>query len=54
MRALFLARGPAFRKGVVVEPFGSVHIYSLLTHVLGISPAANDGTLDSVKVVLAM
>jgi predicted AlkP superfamily pyrophosphatase or phosphodiesterase len=53
MRALFLARGPAFRKGVVVEPFGNVHIYSLLTHVLGISPAANDGTLDSVKAVLA-
>ena len=53
MRALFLARGPAFRKGAVVEPFQNIHIYALLTHVLGLRAAVNDGTLDSVKAVLA-
>ena len=53
MRALFLARGPAFRKGVVVEPFQNVHIYALLTEILGLRPTANDGKLDSIKTVLA-
>jgi predicted AlkP superfamily pyrophosphatase or phosphodiesterase len=52
MRALFLARGPAFRKGVVVEPFQNIHLYSLLTHLLGLRAAANDGALDSVRAVL--
>jgi predicted AlkP superfamily pyrophosphatase or phosphodiesterase len=53
MRALFLARGPAFARGVVVEPFESVHVYSLLAHILGLTPAATDGVLKSVKPVLA-
>jgi predicted AlkP superfamily pyrophosphatase or phosphodiesterase len=53
MRALFLARGPAFRNGVVVEPFQNIHIYALLTHVLELRPAAHDGMLDSAKAVLA-
>jgi predicted AlkP superfamily pyrophosphatase or phosphodiesterase len=53
MRAVFLARGPAFQQGVVVEPFQNIHIYSLLAHLLGVRPATNDGALDSVEVVLA-
>jgi predicted AlkP superfamily pyrophosphatase or phosphodiesterase len=53
MRAIFLARGPAFEKGAVVEPFQNIHLYALLARVLGLRPAPNDGTLDSVKAVLA-
>jgi predicted AlkP superfamily pyrophosphatase or phosphodiesterase len=53
MRATFLARGPAFQKGVVVEPFQNIHIYDLLTHILRLHPAPNDGALDSIKAVLA-
>jgi predicted AlkP superfamily pyrophosphatase or phosphodiesterase len=53
MRALFLARGPAFGAGVVVEPFKNIHLYALLTHIVGLKPASNDGALDSVKAVLA-
>ncbi len=53
MRAIFLAKGPAFRDGVVVEPFQNIHIYALLAHVLGLRPAPNDGRLDSVRVILA-
>ena len=53
MRAIFLADGPAFRDGVVVEPFQNIHIYALLAHVLGLRPAPNDGPLDSVRVMLA-
>jgi predicted AlkP superfamily pyrophosphatase or phosphodiesterase len=53
MRATFLARGPAFPKGTVVEPFRNIHIYELLAHILRLTPAPNDGALDSVKTVLA-
>jgi predicted AlkP superfamily pyrophosphatase or phosphodiesterase len=52
MRAIFLADGPAFRDGVVVEPFQNIHIYALLAHLLGLRPAPNDGRLDSVRVML--
>jgi hypothetical protein len=53
MQAIFLARGPAFKKSVVVPPFQNIHLYELLAHLLGISPARNDGSLDSVKSILA-
>ncbi len=52
MHAIFLARGPAFRKGVTVPPFQNIHLYPLLAHLLGVTPAPNDGSLDSVKTVL--
>lgn len=52
MRAIFLARGPAFAKKTSVAAFQNIHIYSLLTHLLGLAPAPNDGVLDSVKAVL--
>ena len=53
MQAIFLARGPAFRRGVVVPPFQNIHLYALLAHLLGVTPAPNDGSLDSVRSVLA-
>ena len=52
MQAIFLARGPAFKKGVVVPPFQNIHVYALLAHLLGVTPAPNDGSLDSVRAVL--
>ena len=52
MRAIFLARGPAFKQGAVVAPFQNIHIYALLGHLLGLTPAANDGSLDSVKAAI--
>jgi predicted AlkP superfamily pyrophosphatase or phosphodiesterase len=52
MRAIFLARGPAFKQGAVVAPFQNIHLYALLAHLLGVTPAANDGSLDSVKALL--
>ncbi|MBE0595526.1 MAG: alkaline phosphatase family protein, partial [Gemmatimonadales bacterium] len=52
MRATFLAMGPAFKRGVTVPPFQNVHVYELLCHALGIPPAANDGSLDSVRAML--
>ena len=52
MRAIFIARGPAFRQGVTVGPFRSIHVYPLLAEVLGLSPARTDGSLDSVRAML--
>jgi predicted AlkP superfamily pyrophosphatase or phosphodiesterase len=43
MRAIFLARGPAFRRGARLPPFENVDVYPLLARLLGIPPAANDG-----------
>ena len=53
MRGIFIARGPSFQNGLVVEPFQSIHIYNLITRVLGLAPAPNDGKLDSVSAMLA-
>ena len=53
MRAIFLAHGPAFRRGVVVPPFRNIHVYSLIAAVLRIQPVQTDGSLDSVRGVLA-
>jgi predicted AlkP superfamily pyrophosphatase or phosphodiesterase len=53
MRAVFLASGPAFARGAVVAPFRNIHIYDLIADVLGLTPAANDGSLDSVSAALS-
>jgi len=53
MRALFLARGPAFAQGAVVPPFQNIHVYDLIAHILRLTPAPNDGSLDSIKAVLS-
>jgi len=52
MRATFIAHGAAFKKGKVVEPFENIHIYNLTAKILGLTPAKNDGNLETVKNVL--
>lgn len=52
MQALFLARGPAFRENAELGSFQNIHIYELINHLMGTDPATNDGSLDSVKVLL--
>ena len=46
MRALFIANGPAFKKGERIPPFENVNLYSLFSHLQGLTPAKNDGKLD--------
>ncbi len=43
MHGVFVAYGPSFREGRVIERFESVEIYNLMAAVLGLEPAANDG-----------
>ena len=52
MGALFVAAGPGIAQGSVVAPFRNVHVYSLIAHLLGLTPARTDGSLDSVRVML--
>jgi predicted AlkP superfamily pyrophosphatase or phosphodiesterase len=45
MRAMFIARGPAFKPGIQLPAFDNVDVYPLLAHLLGIEPAASDGDI---------
>ncbi|MGO1073156.1 alkaline phosphatase family protein [Lysobacter sp. CA199] len=45
MRAIFLARGPAFKRGAILPPFDNVDVYPLLARLIGIVPAKNDGDI---------
>ena len=43
MRGVFVAAGPAFKRGVTVPAFENIHIYNALAQALGVASAANDG-----------
>jgi predicted AlkP superfamily pyrophosphatase or phosphodiesterase len=52
MRAIFIARGAAFEKGKTVEPFENVDVYYIMTQILNLTPARNDGNPETAKQVL--
>jgi hypothetical protein len=52
MHAVFMAIGPDIIPGSVLPPFEVVHVYELLTHLLGIAPAPNDGNLETFEGIL--
>lgn len=52
MRALFIAHGPAFKRGLVVPEFDNVDVYPLLARLLGIAPQPNDGDIAAVAPML--
>lgn len=52
MRTIFFADGPAFKNGVEVNPFQSVHIYELMCRILGLDPAENDGNIQEIEYLL--
>ncbi|MCH8620436.1 ectonucleotide pyrophosphatase/phosphodiesterase [Undibacterium sp. TS12] len=53
MQALFIANGPAFRKGIVLAPFDNVDVYPLLMKLLNVPALASDGTLEATRAALA-
>ena len=53
MHTFFAAKGPVFKQGEVVPPFESVHIYELLTNILNLEPAPNDGNADELLHLLS-
>lgn len=54
MRALFIARGAAIKKGRVIEPFENVQVYNIMAQILGLTPAPNDGNFDAARAVLVI
>ncbi|HZH44699.1 MAG TPA: ectonucleotide pyrophosphatase/phosphodiesterase [Lysobacter sp.] len=53
MRALFVAHGPAFRRGAVLPPLDNVHVYPLLAELTGVRAAPNEGSLAVWRAALA-
>ena len=53
MRGILIAAGPAFRRGAVMPPVESVHLYALMCRILGLTPAANDGSAAAMRLLLA-
>jgi len=48
MFPIFISHGPGFKKNFTIDSFRNVDIYPLMCFLLGIEPAANNGTLDNV------
>jgi predicted AlkP superfamily pyrophosphatase or phosphodiesterase len=53
MGALFVAHGPAFKRGAVIPAVDNIHVYNLLCALLGIKPAANDGDRRLARAALS-
>ena len=43
MHGIFIAHGPAFRRGVEIPAVENIHLYNLMCAVLRLKPAPNDG-----------
>ena len=52
MRAMFIARGPQFKRKKLAEAFPNVDVYELMCKILKLVPAKNDGNLADVKNML--
>ncbi|XP_017240230.2 uncharacterized protein LOC108213019 [Daucus carota subsp. sativus] len=52
MRSIFIGHGPRFAKGVKVPSFENIQIYNLVTSILNIKGARNNGTSSFPKKVL--
>ena len=52
MRGIFVGHGPAFKSGFSGPGITNIHLYEMMCSILGLSPAKNDGSLDSSRVFL--
>lgn len=52
MRSVFIAHGPRFERARTVPSFENVQIYNLVTSVLGLKGAPNDGSVDFPEQIL--
>ena len=53
MRAVFVANGPSFRRGVKLPVFNNVDVYPLLAKLLAVKAQPGDGVLADVSPALA-
>nr|XP_006823611.1 PREDICTED: ectonucleotide pyrophosphatase/phosphodiesterase family member 3-like [Saccoglossus kowalevskii] len=52
MGALFLAHGPSFKQHQQIDTFLNIELYNLMTDILDIEPAPNNGTPGSLNHIL--
>ncbi|WAR23185.1 PDE-like protein [Mya arenaria] len=52
MHALFLAHGPGFKQQFTAEPFENIELYNVMTALLNITGAPNNGTSGSLDHML--
>ena len=52
MRAIFIAAGPAFKRGATVAPFENVSVYNVLARILQVTPKPNDGDPSVMRALL--
>ncbi len=53
LAAIFIASGPSFKSGVIIEPFENIHIFPLISHLLSIQAPKNiDGDIKILKPTL--
>ena len=53
MQGIFIAGGPAFRKGLKIKRIRNIDIYPLICKIFNVKPAKNiDGSLEKVLPVL--
>ena len=49
MGGIFYATGPAFKSGKRVKPFENIHIYPMITNILGLETPGTDGSIKVLK-----
>lgn len=49
MHALFVAHGPDLASGLRIEELENIHLYLLMTELLGVNPASNDGNWKKIS-----
>jgi hypothetical protein len=49
MHSIFYAEGPAFKKDFRADTLYNVDIYNIVTGILGLVPAPNDGNPERIS-----
>jgi predicted AlkP superfamily pyrophosphatase or phosphodiesterase len=52
MGATFIAHGSAFKKHLLIEPFQNIQVYNVMTRILNLKPAKNDGDFKLADQIL--
>ena len=52
MQGIFIASGPAFKRGITLPAVENIHVYNLLCAVLKLQPSPNDGDDRLIKAAL--
>ncbi|MDR3188116.1 MAG: ectonucleotide pyrophosphatase/phosphodiesterase [Prevotellaceae bacterium] len=52
MRMIYFAYGPAFKQGYAQPPMSNVDVYNIMSAILHLKPAPNDGNFERVKEML--